>query len=240
MAQIESRSGGEPSSRKVLGSSNPLGSFFEGEQAHSCEEPGGLFAACELGNAPLFGAFPDRARALPREKLSSAARLRESPYFSLLFGGEKALSLQSPGGALTAFELGNGSWSVPFPDRARVPPREKRERKRKQPEQAQAVLKCALRRCGGAKGIRTPDLLNAIQTRYQLRYNPVNMIIQERAHKNQAFLYTNFLQFPFRPRSSSTTGLLPHSSSGRTRPGSAPPTPLLLPKPLHEERQRNV
>ena len=26
---------------------------------------------------------------------------------------------------------------------------------------------------GGAKGIRTPDLLNAIQTRYQLRYNPV-------------------------------------------------------------------
>ena len=32
-----------------------------GEQAHSCEEPGGLFAACELGNAPLFGAFPDRS-----------------------------------------------------------------------------------------------------------------------------------------------------------------------------------
>ena len=25
---------------------------------------------------------------------------------------------------------------------------------------------------GGAKGIRTPDLLNAIQTRYQLRHNP--------------------------------------------------------------------
>ena len=24
----------------------------------------------------------------------------------------------------------------------------------------------------GAKGIRTPDLLNAIQTRYQLRHNP--------------------------------------------------------------------
>ena len=30
---------------------------------------------------------------------------------------------------------------------------------------------------GGAKGIRTPDLLNAIQTRYQLRYNPVDKII---------------------------------------------------------------
>ena len=28
--------------------------------------------------------------------------------------GEKALSWQSPGGALTAFELGNGTWSVPF------------------------------------------------------------------------------------------------------------------------------
>ena len=38
-----------------------LGSFSRGEQAHSCEEPGGLFAACELGNAPLFGAFPDRS-----------------------------------------------------------------------------------------------------------------------------------------------------------------------------------
>ena len=93
---------------------------------------------------------------------------------------------------------------------------------------------------GGAKGIRTPDLLNAIQTRYQLRYNPVNMIIQERAHKNQAFLRTNFLQFPSRPRSFFTTGLLPHSGSGHTRPGSVPRTPLPLPKPLHEERQRNV
>ena len=29
-----------------------------------------------------------------------------------------------------------------------------------------------LRCFGGAKGSRTPDLLNAIQTRYQLRYNP--------------------------------------------------------------------
>ena len=26
---------------------------------------------------------------------------------------------------------------------------------------------------GGAKGSRTPDLLNAIQTRYQLRYDPI-------------------------------------------------------------------
>ena len=30
---------------------------------------------------------------------------------------------------------------------------------------------------GGAKGSRTPDLLNAIQTRYQLRYNPNCLII---------------------------------------------------------------
>ena len=41
------------------------------------------------------------------------------------FGGEQVLSWQSPGGALTAFELGNGTWSVPFPDRARALPREK-------------------------------------------------------------------------------------------------------------------
>ena len=27
---------------------------------------------------------------------------------------------------------------------------------------------------GGAKGSRTPDLLNAIQTRYQLRYSPID------------------------------------------------------------------
>ena len=30
---------------------------------------------------------------------------------------------------------------------------------------------------GGAKGSRTPDLLNAIQTRYQLRYNPISNVI---------------------------------------------------------------
>ena len=35
-------------------------------------------------------------------------------------------------------------------------------------------------RHGGAKGSRTPDLLNAIQTRYQLRYNPVY------SHQNSA------------------------------------------------------
>ncbi len=28
---------------------------------------------------------------------------------------------------------------------------------------------------GGAKGIRTPDLLNAIQTRYQLRHDPIDV-----------------------------------------------------------------
>ena len=40
----------------------------EGEQALSCKEPVGLFAACELKNAPFSGAFLDRARVLPREK----------------------------------------------------------------------------------------------------------------------------------------------------------------------------
>ena len=40
----------------------------EGEQALSCKEPGGLFAAFELKNAPFSGAFLDRARVLPREK----------------------------------------------------------------------------------------------------------------------------------------------------------------------------
>ena len=36
----------------------------------SCEEPGGLFATCELGNGALCAPFPDRARSLPREKVS--------------------------------------------------------------------------------------------------------------------------------------------------------------------------
>ena len=38
---------------------------------------------------------------------------------------------------------------------------------------------------GGAKGSRTPDLLNAIQTRYQLRYNPVIFSIIQ---KTKAFV----------------------------------------------------
>ena len=38
--------------------------------------------------------------------------------------GEKALSYQSHGVALTAFELGNGALHAPFPDRARALPRE--------------------------------------------------------------------------------------------------------------------
>ena len=41
------------------------------------------------------------------------------------FGGEQVLSWQSHGVALTTCELGNGTWSVPFPDRARALPREK-------------------------------------------------------------------------------------------------------------------
>ena len=45
-----------------------------GEQVLSCKEPGGLFATCEFGNAPLFGAFQgSRADAKQmRGKRSSA------------------------------------------------------------------------------------------------------------------------------------------------------------------------
>ena len=31
--------------------------------------------------------------------------------------------------------------------------------------------------CGGAEGTRTPDLLNAIQTRSQLRYSPTKLFL---------------------------------------------------------------
>ena len=64
---------------------NLLGSSRGGEQAHSCEEPGGLFAACELGNGTWSVPFPDRARALPREKglVDFNKRYRPRTYLSL-------------------------------------------------------------------------------------------------------------------------------------------------------------
>ena len=62
----------------------------------SCKEPGGLFAICELGNAPLFGAFPDRARALPRETVARHPKLASVPCrrgcFILIIGA----SLRGP------------------------------------------------------------------------------------------------------------------------------------------------
>ena len=45
--------------------------------------------------------------------------------------GEQALPWQSHGVALTAFELGNGALCAPFPDRARVLPREMSEHQSK-------------------------------------------------------------------------------------------------------------
>ena len=56
---------------------------------------------------------------------------------------------------------------------ARFPPREKRRRKRKQLELAQAVSKCALRRRGGDNETRTRDLYVANVSRYQLCYIPM-------------------------------------------------------------------
>ena len=35
-------------------------SCVRGEQMLSCQRPGGALTAFELGDAPLFGAFPDR------------------------------------------------------------------------------------------------------------------------------------------------------------------------------------
>ena len=55
---------------------------------------------------------------LPRRSRRTALPLGSLPE------GEKALSWQSHGVALTAFELGNGTLCVPFPDRARALPRE--------------------------------------------------------------------------------------------------------------------
>ena len=83
---------------------------------------------------------PGRETA-PRPRPQSTRKLSEAPRrplqksrktLTLILGallrGEKALSWQSPGGALTAFELENGTLSVPFSDRARSLPREKLSR----------------------------------------------------------------------------------------------------------------
>ena len=44
--------------------------LFGGEQVLSWQSLGGALTTCELWDAPLFGASPDRARFPPREKVS--------------------------------------------------------------------------------------------------------------------------------------------------------------------------
>ena len=56
-----------------------------GEQVLSWQSPGGALTTCELGNAPLLGAFPDRARALPREKSCRDFKRRYRPRTLLSF-----------------------------------------------------------------------------------------------------------------------------------------------------------
>ena len=46
------------------------------------------------------------------------------------------------------------------------------------PNQSAVAKRIGLFWLGGAKGSRTPDLLNAIQTRYQLRYNPESSVVR--------------------------------------------------------------
>ena len=72
--------------------------------------------------------------------------------------------------------------------------------------------------CGGAKGIRTPDLLNAIQTRYQLRYNPIGRyIIPESTRRWQAIFVPSSEKFPLSREKfgvhAKTQGKFPQSSS---------------------------
>ena len=68
---------------------------------------------------------PPSLREVPRARKAGVWR-KELPYFSLpCVRGEQALSCEEPGGLFAACELGNGTWIVPFPDRARALPREK-------------------------------------------------------------------------------------------------------------------
>ena len=93
---------------------------------------------------------------------------------------------------------------------------------------------------GGAKGIRTPDLLNAIQTRYQLRYNPVMrrlyyIFSRLSTQKDAAFarnISSNF-RFMWRSRTKSYAPDFPEPPivpPPAGRPRSAPPRfPLPVP-----------
>ena len=54
------------------------------------------------------------------------------------------------------------------------------------------MLVLLLRKDGGAEGVRTPDLLNAIQALYQLSYDPIR---EARNLKSQPRL-SNFLPPP--------------------------------------------
>ena len=69
-----------------------------GEKALSWQSPGGALTAFELGNAPLFGAFPDRARSLPREKefVDFNRHYRPPAVLSLLYNKRQVWRKLSP------------------------------------------------------------------------------------------------------------------------------------------------
>ena len=57
-----------------------------GEKALSCKEPGGLFAAFELGNGALFAPFPDRGGVslAPRETVAHHSAIADEETEGLL------------------------------------------------------------------------------------------------------------------------------------------------------------
>ena len=57
---LRRRDGGLPKARRRGCYIRIIGAFLRGEKALSWQSPGGVLTAFELGNAPLFGAFPDR------------------------------------------------------------------------------------------------------------------------------------------------------------------------------------
>ena len=74
--QIESRSGGKPSSRKLFLEKIPYDSLpcVRGEQVHSWQSHGVALTTCELGNGTWSVPFPDRsAVSTAREAVMSSA-----------------------------------------------------------------------------------------------------------------------------------------------------------------------
>ena len=115
---------------------------------------GGAGLAGEIGRdmAGADGIYSFRLFGAPLPYIGLPQRFCEAK--DLWEEGEQVFSWQRHGVALTTCELGNGTWSVPFPDRARFLPRETSEHRSKAASKTSGLrnlLRCDEEARGGGK-----------------------------------------------------------------------------------------